>query len=167
MTDKELRKLNRAELLEMLLELSRENDRLRSQLAQAGEQLTQRQLMLDEAGSLAEASLRVNGVFQAAQQAADQYLENIRTLNDRHESICARREEESRRESERLLEETKARCQELESQTRERCAAMTREAEDRANSVWEETRQKLEQFIDQQAGLRELLRVVSGGAKQE
>ena len=44
---------------------------------------------------------------------------------------------------------------------------MTREAEDRANSVWEETRQKLEQFIDQQAGLRELLRVVSGGAKQE
>lgn len=35
--------------------------------------------MEQEAGSIAEAALRLNKVFEAAQQAADQYLENIRT----------------------------------------------------------------------------------------
>ena len=34
MTDKELRRLNRGELLEMLLEQSRENDRLRERLGE-------------------------------------------------------------------------------------------------------------------------------------
>ena len=34
--------------------------------------------MTEEAGSIAEAALRINRVFEAAQEAADQYLENIR-----------------------------------------------------------------------------------------
>ena len=41
---------------------------------------TSRRIELEEAGSIAEASLRLNGVFEAAQQAADQYLENLRRL---------------------------------------------------------------------------------------
>lgn len=155
MTDKELRKLNRAELLEMLVEQSREVDRLQQRLQQAEEQLAQRQIMLDEAGSIAEASLRVNGVFEAAQQAADQYLENIRTLSGRQASVCARMEEESRRKSEQLL-----------AQTRDECDRMTREAEENANRFWEESRRKLETFIDQQAGLREMLNLVSGEKKR-
>lgn len=41
---------------------------------------TSRRIELEEAGSIAEASLRLNGVFEAAQKAADQYLENLRRL---------------------------------------------------------------------------------------
>ena len=40
MTDRELRKLSRAELLELLLEESRENERLRAQLQEMNEKLT-------------------------------------------------------------------------------------------------------------------------------
>ena len=40
-----------------------------------------REIELREAGSIAEAALRLNGVFEAAQKAADQYLYNIRFPN--------------------------------------------------------------------------------------
>ncbi len=37
-----------------------------------------RRIQLAEAGSIAEAALRLNGIFETAQQAADQYLYNLR-----------------------------------------------------------------------------------------
>lgn len=80
MTDKELRRLSRAELLELLLEANRENERLRSQLKKAKELLAAKSIEIKKAGSIAEAALALNGVFRAAQQAADQYLENVRRL---------------------------------------------------------------------------------------
>lgn len=80
MTDRELRKLSRADLLELLLEESRENERLRDQLRQANEELASRRIEINNAGSIAEAALRPNGVFHAAEQAAAQYLENIRRM---------------------------------------------------------------------------------------
>lgn len=39
-----------------------------------------RRIELDEAGSIAEAALRLNGIFEVAQQAADQYLYNVRRV---------------------------------------------------------------------------------------
>ena len=83
LTDKELHKLNRKELLELMLDQSRQLDDLREQLRQAQEQLTSRQLLLNKAGSIAEASLQLNRVFEAAQAAAEQYLENVQTLSGR------------------------------------------------------------------------------------
>lgn len=54
MTDKELRKLNRSALLEMLVEQSRENDRLRAQVDELQRLLSDRQLKINQAGSIAE-----------------------------------------------------------------------------------------------------------------
>ena len=79
MTDKELRKLKRGELLEMLLEQSRENDELKKQLSDMQKKLENRDIILKESGSIAEAALKLNGVFEAAEKAAEQYLENIRS----------------------------------------------------------------------------------------
>lgn len=78
MTDKELRRLSRGELLEMLLEQTKRVEALEEELAQKNKELTDRKIMLEEAGSIAEASLRLNEVFEAAQKAADQYLYNIK-----------------------------------------------------------------------------------------
>ena len=44
------------------------------------EQLKDRRILLGQAGSIAEAALRLNGVFEAAEAAAQQYLENVRRL---------------------------------------------------------------------------------------
>ncbi len=78
MTDKELKKLKKGELLELLLDQSREIDRLRAQVTDLEAQLSDRLLLMKSAGSLAEEALKLNRVFEAAQEAADQYLENIK-----------------------------------------------------------------------------------------
>ena len=81
MKDKELRHLSRSELLEMLLVQVDESKKLKMQLNEMQAQLDNRQILMNEAGSIAEAALQLNGVFEAAQNAAAQYLENIRRLS--------------------------------------------------------------------------------------
>lgn len=81
MTDRELRRLSRGELLELLLSQTREVESLRAQLREAEEKLRSRELTLASAGSIAQAAMELNGVFEAAQRAADQYLENVRRLH--------------------------------------------------------------------------------------
>lgn len=80
MTERELRKLSRLDLLELLLRQMEENERLRTELKQAQEQLESRELMIENAGSIAQASLQISRVFEAAQMAADVYLENVRQM---------------------------------------------------------------------------------------
>ncbi len=80
MTDKELRRLSRAELLEMLLAQVEENERLKARLEEAERALEDRRLSVSRAGSLAEASLQLNDVFAAADRAARQYVENVQRL---------------------------------------------------------------------------------------
>ena len=76
-----LRKLNKLQLLELLAQQERELASLRASLAERDEELERRPLMLQEAGSIAEAALKLNGVFEAAQRAADQYLDSIREIH--------------------------------------------------------------------------------------
>ena len=78
MTEKELKKLNRAELLEMLVATMKETKRLEESVAALQQQLNDKRIAVDKSGSIAEAALQLNGVFRAAQAAADQYLDNIR-----------------------------------------------------------------------------------------
>lgn len=82
MTDKELHKLRRSELLEIMIEQGKEIERLQKCLSEAEDRLRDRKIVMDNAGSIAEAALRLNQIFEVAQQAADQYVESVRYLHD-------------------------------------------------------------------------------------
>ncbi len=99
MTDKELRRLSRSELLEMLIAQTEENDRLKIRLEQAEAQLRDRRIAIDKAGSLAEAALSLNGVFQAAEAAAQQYLENIQRISGQQDAICRSMKEKAEKDN--------------------------------------------------------------------
>lgn len=77
MADKELKRLRRSELLELLVSQGRRLEQLERELSQAKEQLESREIAISSAGTLAEAALKLNGVFEAADAAAKQYLENL------------------------------------------------------------------------------------------
>ena len=83
MTDKELRRLSRSELLEMLIAQTEENRQLKIRLERAEAQLRDRRIAVEKAGSLAEAALQLNRVFEAADKAAQQYLENVRLMSEK------------------------------------------------------------------------------------
>ena len=75
MTEKDLRKLNRYQLLELLIVQTERADKLQAQLDEAVRQLNEQNLQFSSLGSMAEAALQVSGVFQAAQKSADLYLD--------------------------------------------------------------------------------------------
>ena len=142
MTDRELQKLKRVELLQLLVEQSRELDALRQELAQARRELEARELRLQEAGSIAEASMQLNGVFEAAQRAADQYLESIRYQSEHMEEKCAAMEEATRLRCDQMLKEAEASVQ---------------QAQKDSDECWRDVKGKLEDYLRQQTALQGLL----------
>lgn len=75
MTEKNLKKLNRYQLLELLIAQTERADALQARLEEAEKRLQDRELQMASLGSIAEASLQLSGVFRAAQDAAELYLD--------------------------------------------------------------------------------------------
>lgn len=153
MTEKELQKLKRGDLLEILVEQGKEIEKLRAENETLQKKLNDRTICIDKAGTIAEASFQLNGIFEAAHAASAQYLENIQYLSERQERICAQMEQEC-----------KDRCEKLERETTEKCEAMIASAEKGVEERWTEISERLETFYNAHKGLRELLTMV-GGAK--
>lgn len=74
-----LRKLSKLQLLELLAQQEKELQALRKELAEKNAALEDRRIQIENAGSIAEAALKINEVFEAAQKAADQYLESLKS----------------------------------------------------------------------------------------
>lgn len=138
MTNKELRRLSRAELLEMLLAQSKEIERLQGLLAKASEELENRRLDVNEAGSIAEASLKLNGVFESAQKAVDLYVTNAREKAEQQMLDCNR----------------------MERETREKCEQMISKARDAGQRYLSEINSKLSIFALENDDLRMLLATI-------
>ena len=96
MKKRDLRRLRRQDLLEMLLDLTKENEQLQKINQQLEQSLQDRTISLQEIGSVAEAALQLNGIFQVAQSAADQYLFNVQMR-------CQQMEEDTKRKCEEML----------------------------------------------------------------
>ena len=82
MTDKELQRLRREDLLQILIGQQKQIQDLTEALDSAEHALADRKIKLEQAGSIAEASLQLNGVFEAAQRAADDYLTQAKEQAD-------------------------------------------------------------------------------------
>lgn len=118
--DKDLKKLNRIELLEIMVEQETEIERLRAELAEANQKLAEanlkledRRTQMEDVGSIAEAALKVSGVFELAQQAADQYLKE---LKEKYDCDFAEKEAECEAEIRRMLAETAQYCEQKKEQ---------------------------------------------------
>ena len=82
---KDLRHLRRLDLLELLLAEREENERLRKEiqdqdmkLQELKSKLEDRKLRISKAGSMSEAALALNHIFEDADAAAKQYLDSLR-----------------------------------------------------------------------------------------
>lgn len=167
MTDQDLKKLNRRELLELLLKQSTEIQSLQEQLRRSEAALADRRLRIDQAGSIAEASLQLNGIFEAAQAACQQYTENIQQLSQRQEELCARMDRESRERAAAIVAEAEEKSRQLEQETQTHCQQLLAQAEAESQAYWDEVSAKLQAFSDEHAELQRLLSVVAprkGGA---
>lgn len=78
---KNLKRMKRKDLLEILLIQNKKIYELQEALSNTRELLEKKEMIISEAGSIAEASLKLNNIFDVAQKAADDYLRNVKEMD--------------------------------------------------------------------------------------
>ena len=97
MTDKEFKRLSRAQLIEIIYQLQLQIDELNEVKQVLESELNDKRLRLSNAGNIADAALEINNCFRSAQNAAEQYLNEVKAIR-----------EETDTERQRILKEAKA-----------------------------------------------------------
>lgn len=131
MTNKELRKMSRSELLEILIAQMEENDTLRAKLIAASDELESRKLAVHNAGSLAEAALQLNGIFEAAEAAAEQYLDNVRSASITTPLATMAVADGNAR----MRKQTQEECKKMKQQCEEECTAGKQQCEEECRQM--------------------------------
>ena len=85
MTDKEFKRLSRAQLIEIIYQLQLENEKINAQKQELESALEDRRIRLSNAGNIADAALEINNCFRSAQDAAEQYLNEIKAIREEAE----------------------------------------------------------------------------------
>lgn len=160
MTERELKRLSRAELLEELFKYANSNAELQLRLDNQQEEMkamqAKMQAEIDEAktrymqmkknlereklsyrslskklsshsldiqnsGNIAEATLKMTGIFETAQKTADLYVKNVRDMADKQEKLLLELEERSRLDIQQFGEEATRTCIAMRTQTEQEC----------------------------------------------
>lgn len=101
----DLHHMTRLQLLEFLLVVLEEKQELEEELRKTKEELTRREVILKNAGSIAEAVVGIDELFAKAQDTAKTYLDSIRALEERlAEEVEVREDARWRKEAERMDE---------------------------------------------------------------
>lgn len=120
---KGLKRLGRAELLELLLAQTMEAERLQEELDKTNAKLADREIKITSAGNLAEAVLAVNGVMESAQAAASQYVENAQGILEQTQHKCELVLKLARESAERIISEAKAKADSMIAEAEATAAA--------------------------------------------
>ena len=86
MTDKEFKRLSRAQLIDIIYQFQLQIDKLTEQNQELERELADKRLRLSNAGNIADAALEINDCFRSAQSAAEQYLNEIKAIREETEA---------------------------------------------------------------------------------
>lgn len=100
MNAKDIKHFSRKELIELLLDYKREIERLNDVVRERDEQISQRQFVIENSESLAEASLRLSHIFDGADAAVSLYTENIKKVC---EEECEKKLKQAAEEADRII----------------------------------------------------------------
>lgn len=169
MTDKELRHLSRAELIDIIYELQKQSDKKAAQMQKLQAALEERTLRISKAGSIAEAAISVNGVFEAAQAAADQYLTSVKEATADMEQTLADAEEKRKKilcdaeeQAADLVRKAEEQAENLVHSAEEQVTTMNAEAEKRCAEKWSAFEHRANDLIAAHKELKGLLVKGSG-----
>ena len=148
MDDKEFKRLGRAELIEIIYQLQKKEQQLTSENQEMKNKLAdrERKVKLENAGSIAVETLQIYDIFNAAQNAADKYVTEVKKL-------CA----ESEECAVTALSKAQFQAEILIKKAEQDCAAMRQHAEQEIQSKWGEFQKKVEEVLNARSELVNLL----------
>jgi len=134
MDNNKLRKISKKELLEILLSQTKRIDELEQELNKTKSKLESKKITIEKSGSIAEAALKLNNIFENAEETAKQYLLNIKEK-------CKKIENETKKtlqiEKENMLKETEEICKKLKTETEKYCQEKKKEADNYLKNIKE------------------------------
>ena len=131
MTDKEFKRLGRAQLLDIIYQLQLQVDELTEKNKRLELALEDRRLRIDNAGSLAAAALEINDFFSNAQVAAEQYLNEIKALRETTEV----EQQQLHSQAEAEFSEAQEKANRLVTEAQTEASRLLREAQERATTM--------------------------------
>ena len=114
MINKELKRLNRRELIDVIYQLKKNEEQMQEQIAALEAELQDRRIRISVAGSVAEAAMDITDIFSVAQSTADIYLREIASMK-----------EDAERECEEMIEEAKKKVETIIAEGLKQCGALT------------------------------------------
>ena len=142
MTDKQMKQMSRKELLEILIDQGKEIAELKKNLRAAEEKLNEKELIQKQTGTMSEAALKLNGVFESVDAAVTQYLENIKLCHDKQQAAY-----------DQIIFEAETKAAQIVREAEEEKDRKMKEADD----YWQLLTAKMEEFYQAHQGLKELL----------
>ena len=115
MTDKEFKRLSRAQLIDVIYQLQLKHEELIAENERLEKELEDKRLRISKVGNIAEAALEIHDVMLAAQDAAAHYVEEIEIrANDEYQRICQEAQdkaaliiEKAQREADKIMSQAK------------------------------------------------------------
>ena len=139
MNSKELKKLSRRELVDVIYQLKKNEEQQQEKIASLEAELQDKRMHLSVAGSIAEAATNITGIFSVAQSTADLYLNEITSMK-----------EDTQRECTKMLEEAKNKVKSILADGKEKYDALaTRYRAD--YKKWQQLRAEIEKLEEQES----------------
>lgn len=149
--NEDMKQYSRAQLLEVILLQSRENDNLKSEIKKLRGELSDKLLKMNKAGNIADAALALNDVFRAAEEAVSQYKENIRRLSEDKEAVAGGIIKEAEEKAKSILNDAETKAKERIAEAERSANAIVAQAQVSAarskmdaDKYWEDISAKLE-----------------------
>ena len=157
MAEKELRRMSRPELIEIIYALKSNEESLQKKNAHLEEQLNDRTIQISEAGSIAEAALQLNDIFSTAQIAADDYLTSIKAANVSMEE----EQKAAAKEAERVVAEAQAQAEQIVAEANAEAARIMTMAKEKADNTLSEAEAASQHMTDTAQKKAEVLKAQS------
>ncbi len=143
MADRDLKRLSRADLVDIIYEQQKQLEALQLKVLQLEELQKNRSVCMESAGSIAEAALQLNDVFAAAQAAADQYLTSVQSASTESEQKIALAEQQAGT----ILAEANCRAVAIQREAEDYARQTIDAANMEAANAWSDFRKKADAFI--------------------
>ena len=142
MTDKEFKRLSRPQLIDIIYQLQLKQNELESENQKLAAEVTDKRIRMTKAGNIAEASLAIHGVMQAAQDAAALYVEEIRLMHT--EAAESRRHtlEKAQKDADAIVLKAQKDANALMAQAKKDADAIRSEANRAADTIRTEASRK-------------------------
>lgn len=136
MISKDLKKLNRRELVDIIYQLKKNDQQKQEEIAALEAALQEKRIKIASAGSVADAAAEVTQLLTAAQNTANLYLEEIASMKEDTEKECNQKIEEARKTVDEILANGEKQFAELNAQYQA------------AYQKWEQLQQEIRQLED-------------------